>query len=285
MTPINHYQWPVPLPTGMTFEQIRWEAIRAGATYCWLDVLCLRQKTMRILGNGELCEINAKKRRDEWSIDVPTIGNIYRQARHVLRYFNGLGRHFRLSGWDDSRHWINRAWTLQETRPEHVMVNGGVSAGMHLPLGAKVTIEKTGGQLQCKPLREVLSQLNRMVSDAEGEYRGSVNLSLGWFRSHPLYDSMASASPGSFAPAASMRMRCSSILDLACEMTRRHASKELDKISGLSYLMKCRTLPLYIENEPIKLAWLPLVRNLSGQADSACRSRTSSDDKLYAMTL
>ncbi|KAF8462139.1 hypothetical protein BDZ91DRAFT_662549, partial [Kalaharituber pfeilii] len=95
LTPINHYQWVVPLPKGTTFEQIRWEALRAGSHYCWLDVLCLRQRTMEEV-DGKQQEVNKEQRRNEWSIDVPTIGNVYRQATKVLRYFNGLGREFKL---------------------------------------------------------------------------------------------------------------------------------------------------------------------------------------------
>ncbi|KAF8453381.1 hypothetical protein BDZ91DRAFT_668708, partial [Kalaharituber pfeilii] len=95
MTPINYYQWAVPLPKGTTFEEIRWEALRAGFSYCWLDVLCLRQATMERV-DGEEREINEQLRLEEWSIDVPTIGNVYRRATKVLRYFNGLGRELKL---------------------------------------------------------------------------------------------------------------------------------------------------------------------------------------------
>ena len=28
---------------------------------------------------------------------------------------SGLGRPFRAGGWDSERHWLRRAWTLQET--------------------------------------------------------------------------------------------------------------------------------------------------------------------------
>ena len=155
MTPINNYRWPVPLPEGITFEQIRWEALRAGAVYCWLDVLCLRQRTMELIRKVDLnrdtslcpgeksqqlpdsttvAEISIRQRLEEWSIDVPTIGNNYRQATHVLRYFNGLGRRLELCGWGDPRHWLNRAWTLQDTRPEHMMVNVGILRDIPLPL-------------------------------------------------------------------------------------------------------------------------------------------------------
>ncbi|KAF8465693.1 hypothetical protein BDZ91DRAFT_726707 [Kalaharituber pfeilii] len=247
MTPINHYQWPVPLPAGTTFEQIRWEAIRAGAEYCWLDVLCLRQKT-------EIHEIDEQRRREEWSIDVPTIGNVYRQARHVIRYFNGLGRPLKLTGWDDSRHWINRAWTLQETRPEYIMVNAGVPLGMHLPLRAKISYR---GRLQ--QMREALSRLTTIVADAEGEY-SAIATFLG--RHHPAYNTASME----LMPSDTAKMRCSSILDLTCEITQRWASNEQDKIAGLGYLLKCKALPLYTEDELIEYAWLRLVAQLPALA-------------------
>ncbi|KAF8458805.1 hypothetical protein BDZ91DRAFT_644850, partial [Kalaharituber pfeilii] len=95
MTPINSYQWPVPLPRGITLDQIRWEAMKLGARYCWLDVLCLRQRMMEVGSDGVEVEGDEKaKRLGEWLIDIPTIGNIYRQAIGVIRYFNGLGRQF-----------------------------------------------------------------------------------------------------------------------------------------------------------------------------------------------
>ena len=138
MTPVNNYRWPVPLPAGVTLEDIRWEALQAGAVYCWLDVLCLRQRMEECsydlsdidgkdvfrnsnyhkdCSESQHTEVSQETRLDEWALDVPTIGNNYRQATFVLRYFNGLGIPLNLSGWENSHHWINRAWTLQESRP------------------------------------------------------------------------------------------------------------------------------------------------------------------------
>lgn len=79
----------------------------SGQSYSWLDVLCLRQV-------GE--ERDDEKRLEEWKTDVPTIGGIYGlpSFRSALVYFNGLGRPFRNGGYDDPRHWFNRAWTVQE---------------------------------------------------------------------------------------------------------------------------------------------------------------------------
>jgi len=254
MTPVNNYQWPVPLPVGTTLEAIRWEALRAGALYCWLDVLCLRQK---MFSEGEpsgeeKVEINEEVRLAEWSIDVPTIGNIYRQATNVLRYFNGLGRQLQLSGWGDPHHWINRAWTLQETRPEYIMVNGGIPTDMIFPLRQIVKFAESEQQM-----RQVLAPLARIVADAEPENTEDT----------PLLDSLWSTSINDQIGGHKIAERraltaCCSILNLTCEMARRFARNEIDKIAGLGYLMKCKSLPLYSEGEAPEDAWLRLIAHL-----------------------
>ncbi|KAF8456823.1 hypothetical protein BDZ91DRAFT_745114 [Kalaharituber pfeilii] len=120
-TSVNQYQWPVPLPKGVNLEHnVRKELLNFGADYVWLDVLCLRQTTPSKYGQYAI-------KQQEWKIDVPTIGNIYRAAARVIRYFNGLGRPFSKDGWDDRHHWLRRAWTLQEIRKEEITFNGGVS--------------------------------------------------------------------------------------------------------------------------------------------------------------
>jgi len=63
----------------------------------------------------------------EWASDVPLIGATYRRTTQwpsftdtnttVLVYLNGVGRPFApgICNWRDERHWLRRAWTLQET--------------------------------------------------------------------------------------------------------------------------------------------------------------------------
>ncbi|KAF8457115.1 hypothetical protein BDZ91DRAFT_644212, partial [Kalaharituber pfeilii] len=116
-TPINGYRWRVPVPDGITLDQVRDELLTFGGRYVWLDVLCLRQ---------EDATKDEGVRAEEWKIDVPTIGNIYRTASKIVRYFNGLGRPFSHTGWDNDRHWLQRAWTLQEIRLEDITYAGGV---------------------------------------------------------------------------------------------------------------------------------------------------------------
>ena len=92
-TSINQGQWPVPLPRDLNLDDVRRELLNMGAEYVWVDVLCLRQHSGAD-GHGHT-------KHDEWKLDVPTIGNIYRAAAGIARYFNGLGQAFDTKGWDD----------------------------------------------------------------------------------------------------------------------------------------------------------------------------------------
>jgi hypothetical protein len=104
-TPINSHEWPVPILSDTTLDRVRVELLNYEAEYVWLDVLCLRQK------GSEEKEI---LRLEEWSLDVPTIGNVYHQNQVIYHYYSGLGRPFRIGDLKSERHWLNRAWTLQE---------------------------------------------------------------------------------------------------------------------------------------------------------------------------
>ncbi|EKM53760.1 uncharacterized protein PHACADRAFT_211409 [Phanerochaete carnosa HHB-10118-sp] len=106
-TPINDYKWPVPIPNNTTFDHIRVELLNLGAEYVWLDVLCMRQR-----GRPE----DEEQRKEEWKLDVPTIGSVYSLDRPCVTYFNGLGLPFDPSPQvlSSDRHWLKRVWTVQE---------------------------------------------------------------------------------------------------------------------------------------------------------------------------
>ncbi len=92
-------------------------------------MFCLRQERKS--------ESSSEKeaRLKEWSIDVPTIGNVYADAAHrVIRYMNGLGVAFRCDGWNDKRHWLKKAWTLQEIKNESTIA--GLPTGISEPVKA-----------------------------------------------------------------------------------------------------------------------------------------------------
>ena len=110
MTTVNGRQWPVPIPRQTTLDHVRIELLNMGAKYVWLDVLCLRQEG----GVDDDCRL------EEWKLDVPTIGYIYRarpKSRPCITYFNGLGLPLDTSPAtrESTRHWSKRVWTLQES--------------------------------------------------------------------------------------------------------------------------------------------------------------------------
>ena len=126
MTEANQCMWPIPLPRGVELEDIRGEMIRLGVRYAWLDVLCLRQqfqKDLAIPVSREVMECREQRRLTEWKVDVPTIGAIYSNLQYcsiykggpIVIFMSGLGHPFRDEEWASERHWLRRAWTLQET--------------------------------------------------------------------------------------------------------------------------------------------------------------------------
>ena len=143
MTEANQQMWPIPLPRGVQLEDIRGEMIRLGVRYAWLDVLCLRQEFWPALAKDlatparEIVEKHNECREMEWKVDVPTIGAIYSELGNfsiyrggpIVIFMSGLGRPFRDEGWASERHWLRRAWTLQETPPLSQCLIGGLPGG------------------------------------------------------------------------------------------------------------------------------------------------------------
>ncbi|KAF8471112.1 hypothetical protein BDZ91DRAFT_760807 [Kalaharituber pfeilii] len=162
-TSVNSHQWPVPIPSTVNLKVVRQEARLCGAEYCWLDVLCLRQPKMT-----GVSEVDRELRLKEWEVDIPTIGNIFCNATGVLRYFNGLGRRFDMNSaaWSDSRHWANRAWTLQEMRPEEEMVNAGITVGNRLSLSTPLFGPE--GTTTLRTMLKPLSDLGLAVHSPHG---------------------------------------------------------------------------------------------------------------------
>ncbi len=121
-TPINGKEWPVPIPKDANLNLIRIEMLRLGVTYIWLDVLCLRQK------GGPREDL----RTEEWKLDVPTIGYVYRWTTVVI-YLGGLGRPLSLKEGDmeSDRCWFRRAWTLQEVGDSRIIAGDTPDGPMH----------------------------------------------------------------------------------------------------------------------------------------------------------
>ncbi|KAK0231865.1 hypothetical protein EDD85DRAFT_849070 [Armillaria nabsnona] len=122
-TTINGCEWPVPIPKDANLDLIRIEMLNLGAIYVWLDVLCLRQRG----GPREDLRI------EEWRLDVPTIGYLYRVADVVVWYLSGLGRPLSLEAGDldSDRCWFRRAWTLQEVGYQRIIAGDTPDGPLH----------------------------------------------------------------------------------------------------------------------------------------------------------
>ncbi|PBK94079.1 hypothetical protein ARMGADRAFT_1079552 [Armillaria gallica] len=154
MTPINGYEWPVPIPKDANLDLIRIEMLNLGAEYAWLDVLCLRQPG----GRGE------HLRKEEWKLDVPTIGYVY-DGLHtsVVCYFNGLGRPLSWPpDFDSDRSWFRRAWTLQEiTAGVEQIIIGGQTGDDSISTTFRERLKSLNSLYQ---VENALSQMQKRIS-------------------------------------------------------------------------------------------------------------------------
>ncbi|KAK0491883.1 hypothetical protein EDD18DRAFT_529441 [Armillaria luteobubalina] len=199
-TPINGYEWPVPMPKDANLDLIRIEMLNHGAEYAWLDVLCLRQ----VGGRRE------DLRAEEWKGDVPTIGHVYSMSHNgVVCYLSGLGRPFSLKEEDfkSGRCWFRRAWTLQEIHP--TMIIGG----------------ETGG--------------DRIM---EKKMRARIENQLSWLREN--------------IEGGGLGRR---VFFAFSEMQKRVSTNPLDKVAGLSYLLRTDEIPAYYASQLQDEAWAALV--------------------------
>ncbi|KAK0500891.1 hypothetical protein EDD18DRAFT_1280172 [Armillaria luteobubalina] len=202
-TPINGYEWPVPVPNDADLNLIRIEMLNLGLEYTWLDVLCLRQ----VGGPRE------DLRTEEWKLDVPTIGRVYK-FEDVVCYLSGLGRPLTLKEGDleSDRSWFRRAWTLQEIGSWRVIAGDTPDGPLHT---------------ECK----------------DGEYETELLT-----RFHKQLQSMT---------CYSIRM-----CDALMEMRTRVSTNPVDKIAGLAFLMRSRSIPAYYESATLEDAWTALVDSM-----------------------
>ncbi|KAJ3547024.1 hypothetical protein NM688_g5445 [Phlebia brevispora] len=161
-TPINGHEWHVPLPKDADLDRVRVELLNLGAEYVWLDVLCLRQEDKSKPEREDV-------RIEEWKLDVPTIGNVYPSDSftRVVTYFEGLGRPFHGSDVGSGRHWVNRAWTLQETNADTFI--GGLTARSPFPPKAD-SLDETAKKFYAAFTASAMTKT--MVS--QGEVGGSI---------------------------------------------------------------------------------------------------------------
>ncbi len=235
-TPINGYEWPMPMPRDADLDLIRIEMLNNGAEYVWLDVLFLRQKGRRWEDrlkeqcavwedmHAERCadrrcaERRAQRREDlraEWAVDVSTIGRVYQMARkkQLVCYLSGLGRPFSLKKDDllSDRCWFRRVWTLQEVN-KAVIIGGNTGDDRFTGEGMRTWVH------------EELSSLEESIK------AGGMGM--------PVFTALS-------------------------EMRKRASVGPLDKVSGLAYLLRTAEIPRYSEAQDEEDAWTALVDELN----------------------
>ncbi|KAK0440033.1 uncharacterized protein EV420DRAFT_1279300 [Desarmillaria tabescens] len=161
-TPINGYEWPVPMPKDADLNHIRIEMLNLGAEYAWLDVLCLRQKYAVREAHREEDMRKEHLRVEEWKLDVPTIGYVYDSGAPVVCYLCGLGRPLSLtSGYFESdRCWFKRAWTLQEINPGCRVIIGGDTGNDIIRMEFQVLLRS----LVVDSVEDTLAEMQRRLS-------------------------------------------------------------------------------------------------------------------------
>ncbi len=221
MTPINGYEWPVPIPKDADLDLIRIEMLNLGAEYVWLDILCLRQEGRnedpRFAISQEEWDEREALRKEEWKVDVPTIGCVYPLSTHVVCYLSGLGLPLSFKAardFKDDRCWFNRAWTLQEISDD--MLIAGKTCDNDSMVDKRFMTEDTQRRMDV--------QLASLHQD-----RG--------------------LTPRTEA----------SIFVILSQMQKRKSTKPVDKIAGLVCLFDCKHIPIYDASQSEEDAWTELV--------------------------
>ncbi|KAK0436324.1 uncharacterized protein EV420DRAFT_1281161, partial [Desarmillaria tabescens] len=155
-TPINRYEWPVPIPKDTNLNLICIEMLNLDGGYVWLDVLCLRQE-------GGLGEESEDMRMEEWELDVPTIGAVYHTSWNVVCYLSGLGQPLSLKegDLDSDRSWFRRAWTLEEIGDKRVIAGDTPDGPLHA--------EDKDGEYETELLARFHKQLQSMKGISYGD--------------------------------------------------------------------------------------------------------------------
>ena len=288
-TPINQYQWPVPLPCSKfdLERDVRQELLNYEIEYVWLDVMCLRQQPATNLNpldsqTPSLAALNEAKQKEEWKLDVPTIGNVYRVAQGIVRYFNGLGRPFSSEGWDSDRHWLHRAWTLQEIKTENSTINGGIHDHRESTRGSPGGIRTGcfGFFLKLIPyIRSLRGSMVRLPETREDKRTGTSNIMniRGKMEGQTMTLRLAIGPVLKLAADVDTHNGCS-LYALVREMSHRKASNPTDKVAGLVYLLRLTQLPTYDGEATDNGVWtkcfhmLPLTRRIEILFDYPYRS-------------
>ncbi|PBK77594.1 hypothetical protein ARMSODRAFT_949540 [Armillaria solidipes] len=229
-TPINGYEWPVPIPKGANLDLIRIEMLNLGVEYTWLDVLCLRQR------GGPREDL----RVEEWKLDVPTIGAIY-QFVHVVYYLSGLGLPLSLKEDDleSDRSWFRRAWTVQEVGyiPHDMVRMHGHPYELHSYYMRTIAGVTPDGPLNAKPIDEVGNYEDELLTKFHKQLRSNTDQAQVLFRFNSPYGALSA-------------------------MQDRISTNPVDKVAGLAFSLQTHSIPAYYETQSLEDAWTALINEM-----------------------
>lgn len=233
-TKVNQEQHPVPLPRDVRLDDIRDELLQLGGQFCWLDILCHRQKCVdynnepypgweeRTINNRRWPELE-EMRKKEWKVYMPMMGQIYQKAKKTVRWFNGIGREFATTGWKDDRHWCSRVWTLQETCDWDASFLTGGYPGGELDLN-----------IECQYGEKWLTAETLLKSTKE--------------RTPYILQVMALQFRGDAYCWEAFKKYFVAINERVC-------TNNVDRVNGLNFLLCLDPIPVYQENDTVDKAW------------------------------
>ncbi|KAF8452952.1 hypothetical protein BDZ91DRAFT_809209 [Kalaharituber pfeilii] len=245
----------IKIPRGTTLEDIRRDLIKHNVRYAWLDVICLRQEAnprlARKFWDEDTVELRERRRLEEWKVDVPMIGAVYRGAEEVVTYFSGLGRKLqsRMEEWESDNSWFRRAWTLQEAKPQQRTLLGGINSSV-IERKEK-NVRRYEGQYTCATGKELQCQ--------EDQDEGGNN---AW--EFPINSAGLTLGAKLALLTNGKNGEIPMPLELFSEMSNRSASNPLDRIAGLAFLLtdydpRTRIVPVYKAEESLEVAWIRLI--------------------------
>ncbi|KAK0447627.1 hypothetical protein EV421DRAFT_151054 [Armillaria borealis] len=163
-------------------------------------------------------------RTEEWKLDVPTIGYIYQDVT-VVCYLSGLGLPLSIKAGDleSDRSWFRRAWTLQENSASRTIAG-----------------DTPDGPLHTEPIDEDGNYENEILTKFHQQLRALSAV-------HDIHDKGEDpfVTPGMFGTLLQMRTRVS--------------TNPVDKVAGLAFPLRPKTIAAYHESESLEDAWTALV--------------------------
>ncbi len=160
-------------------------------------------------------------RTEEWKLDVPTIGYIYQDVT-VVCYLSGLGLPLNIKAGDleSERSWFRRAWTLQENSASRTIAG-----------------DTLDGPLHAEPI------------DGDGNYENEILT-----RFHQQLRALSAVHDNNEAPFLNPGM-----FGMLLQMQTRVSTNPVDKVAGLAFPLRPRTIAAYHESESLEDAWTALV--------------------------